>query len=40
MVSRCAAERRLGAEELDDLRGTLASLCLWSREQSHAGGAL
>lgn len=31
MVSRYAAERRLGAEELDDLHGTLAGLRLWAR---------
>lgn len=32
IVSRYAAERRLSAEELDDLHGTLASLFLWSRD--------
>ena len=32
MVSRYAAERRLSAEELDDLHGTLAGLLLWSRD--------
>lgn len=31
VVSRYAAERRLTAEELDDLHGTLASLFQWSR---------
>jgi hypothetical protein len=30
LVARYAAERRLGAEELDDLRGTLAGLSLWA----------
>jgi hypothetical protein len=32
IVSRYAAERRLSAEELDDLHGTLASLFRWSRD--------
>jgi|GEM_PF-4565265 len=32
MVSRYSAERRLSAEALDDLHGTLASLLLWSRD--------
>ncbi len=32
IVSRYAAERRLSAQELDDLHGTLASLFLWSRD--------
>jgi hypothetical protein len=32
VVSRYAAERRLSAEQLDDLHGTLASLFLWSRD--------
>jgi hypothetical protein len=32
VVSRYAAERRLSAEELDDLHGTLANLFLWSRD--------
>jgi hypothetical protein len=31
VVSRYAAERRLGADELEDLHGTLSSLFLWSR---------
>jgi hypothetical protein len=31
VVSRYAAERRLSAEELDDLHGTLARLFRWSR---------
>jgi hypothetical protein len=34
IVSRYAAERRLSAEELDDLHGTLASLFRWSRDAS------
>lgn len=32
VVSRYAAERRLSAEELDNLHATLASLFLWSRD--------
>ena len=32
LISRYAAERGLGAEELDDLRGTLANLSLWARD--------
>ena len=31
VVSRYATDRRLSAEELDDLHGTLASLFLWNR---------
>jgi hypothetical protein len=38
ILSRYAAERRLSAEELDDLHATLATLFLWSREQSRVGG--
>jgi hypothetical protein len=38
VLSRYAAERRLSAEEVDDLQGTLASLFLWSREQPRVGG--
>ena len=32
IVSRYAAERRLSAEEMDDLHATLASLFRWSRD--------
>lgn len=38
IISRYAAERRLSAEELDELNGTVASLFLWSRERSRVGG--
>lgn len=31
VISRYAAERRLSAEELDDLHGTLAGLRSWAR---------
>jgi hypothetical protein len=32
LVSRYAAECRLGPEELDDLRGTVTGLTLWARD--------
>jgi hypothetical protein len=38
VVSRYAAERRLGAEELEDLHGTLGSLFLWSRGSRRVMG--
>lgn len=36
LVARYAAERRLSAEELDDLQGTLAGLRLWARSADRA----
>lgn len=36
LVSRYAAERRLSAQELDDLHGTLAGLLHWSRNARRA----
>lgn len=39
VVSRYAAERRLSAEELDDLHGTLASLLRWSHPPRTTGVA-
>lgn len=39
IVSRYAAERHVGAQELDDLNATLARLFRWSRDaRSTAGG--
>ena len=36
VVSRYATDRRLSAQELDDLHGTLASLMLWARSPRPA----
>ncbi len=36
LVSRYAAERRLSAQALDELHGTLASLLRWSRHAVHS----
>lgn len=38
VVSRYAAERRLSAEELEDLHGTLSTLFLWSRQSRRVMG--